>query len=156
VNSIELTPRAGVRFHVLTRDRPRHLHIPERPPKQRIVIRDRVLVEWRNFFYTGAGSGTDSSVRFRNRLEYQAALNKPTTSDDGARYFLADWEWFVPLGDPAERFANRQRIRAGFGYRRSAGWRFEGVYIWTRSRDTTEESFKTSDNIIDFRVKRVF
>jgi len=28
--------------------------------------------------------------------------------------------------------------------------------MWTRSRDTIEDGFATSDNIIDVRVKRVF
>jgi hypothetical protein len=84
------------------------------------------------------------------------ALNKEKTTDDDARYLLADWEWFVPLGEPEERFANRQRIRTGFGYRRSFAWRFEALYMWTRSRDTIEEGFKTTENIIDIRVRRVF
>jgi hypothetical protein len=156
VNSTELTPRVGVRLHVFSRDRPRRLRVFERPPKRRIVVRDRILVESRNFFYSGAGTGTDSTVRFRNRLELLVPLNKEKLSDDGARYLLADWEWFVPLDDPAERFANRQRIRTGVGYRRTSGWRFEGLYIWTRSRDTTDQGFRTTDHIIDLRVKRVF
>lgn len=83
-------------------------------------------------------------------------LNKARVSDDGARYLLADWEWFVPLDDPAESFANKQRIRAGLGYRRSFHWRFEALYIWTRSRNTVKEGFTTSDNVINLRVKRLF
>ena len=47
-------------------------------------------------------------------------------------------------------------MRAGIGYRRSLNWRFEALYIWTRSRDTTEDDFRTSDNILNLRVKRVF
>jgi Protein of unknown function (DUF2490) len=156
VNSIEVTPRIGVRFHLLSRDQPRLVHVRELPPRRRIVIRDRVLVESRNTFYTGAGTGHDSTVRFRNRLEFLASLNKEKLTEDGARYFMADWEWFVPLDDPTERFANRQRIRTGFGYRRNVKWRFELLYIWSRSRDTTDEGFKTSDNIINLRLKRVF
>ena len=35
-------------------------------------------------------------------------------------------------------------------------WRFEALYIWNRSRNTIDEGFTTSDNIIDFRVKRVW
>jgi hypothetical protein len=77
-------------------------------------------------------------------------------TDNGARYLLSDWEWFIPLDDPAERFANRQRIRAGFGYRHDRSWRFEALYMWSRSRDTTGESFKSTDHILDLRVKRVF
>jgi hypothetical protein len=69
---------------------------------------------------------------------------------------MADWEWFVPLDDPSERFANRQRIRTGFGYRRNVHWRVEALYIWTRSRNTVEEGFHTSDNAVNVRVKRVF
>jgi hypothetical protein len=95
-------------------------------------------------------------VRFRNRLEFLSPINKPKLTDDGARYVLADWEWYIPLSDPSERFNNRQRIRAGIGYRRSFAWRYQLIYMWTRSRDTTSEGFTTSDNIIDFQIKRVF
>ena len=80
-------------------------------------------------------------MRFRNRLEFLVALNKERITDDGARYVLADWEWFVPLDDAEERFANRQRIRTGIGYRRSLNWRYELLYIWTRSCDDTRETF---------------
>ena len=83
-------------------------------------------------------------------------LNKERITDDGARYLLADWEWFVPLDDPAERFASRQRIRAGLGYRRSFNWRYDVLYMWTRSRDTIEEGFATTENIVNIRVKRLF
>jgi hypothetical protein len=58
--------------------------------------------------------------------------------------------------DPTGRFANRQRFRAGFGYRRSFHWRFETLYIWARSRDTFEEQFETSERILDVRIKRFF
>jgi Protein of unknown function (DUF2490) len=157
VNSWEVSPRLGLRAHLFSRDvLTRAPHIRELPPARRIVVRDLLRVESRNLFYVGAGSGSDSSVRFRNRLELLAPLNRERLTDDGARYLLADWEWFVPLGEPDERFANKQRIRAGFGYRRSLAWRFEALYIWTRSRNTIEDGFKTSDNIIDIRLKRVF
>ena len=83
-------------------------------------------------------------------------LNKAEISNDGVRYLLADWEWFVPLGQPAERFANKQRIRTGLGFRRSFSWRFEILYMWTRSRDTVQEGFETNDNSINVRLTRVF
>lgn len=83
-------------------------------------------------------------------------LNKEKLTEDGARYLLADWEWYLPLDDVEERFANKQRIRTGIGYRRSFAWRFEVLYIWTRSRNTIEEGFTTDDNSIDFRLKRLF
>jgi len=160
LDTIEVTPCLGARFHLFSRgvttivkNRPAQ---KELPPRRRVVVRDLVRVESRNFFYTGEGSSSSSSVRFRNRLELQIPLNKESMSDDGVRYMLADWEWFVPLGDPEERFASKQRIRAGFGWRRSFAWRFEMLYIWTRSRNTIQEGYSTSDNIIDIRVKRLF
>ena len=160
VDTWEVTPRVGVRFHLFSRGVPRRvpnrLHPIERPPTRRLVVRDLVRVEWRNFPYGGAGSGSDQSVRFRNRLEFLLPLNTEKLTDDGARYLLADWEWYVPLSDVEERFANKQRIRTGLGYRRNFHWRFEALYIWTRSRNTIEDGFTTSDNAINIRVKRLF
>jgi hypothetical protein len=159
VDTTEVTPRVGVRFHLFSRGLPTVIQDRGRrelPPRRRIVVRDLVRIESRNFFYTRAGSGSDSSVRFRNRLEFLVPLNKEKLTEDGARYFLADWEWYVPVEDVDERFANKQRIRTGVGYRRSFAWRFEVLYIWTRSRNTIEEGFNTSDNSIDIRLKRVF
>jgi hypothetical protein len=157
VNSWEVTPRLAIRFHLFSRGVPLRGHrIRDLPPARHIVVRDLMRVESRNLFYTGAGSGSDSSVRFRNRLEFLAPLNRDKLTDDGALDVLADWEWFMPLGEPDERFANKQRIRAGLGYRRSQEWRVEALYIWTRSRNTIEEGFTTADNIIDIRVKKVF
>jgi hypothetical protein len=155
VKSFELSPRAGVRFHITTRGVPTGPLKRERLPRHRFVLRDLLRVEARNLFY-GNDQGTDSVVRFRNRLEMQVPLNRERMTDDGARYVLSDWEWFIPLSDPDERFANRQRVRAGLGYRRNVHWRFEALYIWTRSRETVDEGFRTSDNILDLRVKRVF
>lgn len=154
VNSFELSPRAGVRLHLTPRD------VRRGPLKQlrlhhRLVIRDLARFEQRTLFYTG-DVPTDAVGRFRNRFEVLLPLNRDRVSDDGAKYLMADWEWFIPMDDPAERFANRQRIRAGFAHRRNATWRFEALYLWTRSRDTTDEGFTTSDNIINLRVRRVF
>lgn len=156
VNSVEATPRVGVTWHVLSRDIPTVVPLKELPPHRRVVIRDTMRVEARNFFYSGGDETASHSARFRNRLEFLLPLNKPRLSDDGTRYLLADWEWFIPIDDAAERFANKQRVRAGLGYRRSHAWRFEALYIWNRSRNTIEDGFKTNDNIIDIRFKRYF
>lgn len=157
VETFELSPRVGLRFHLFSRARsPIGPRLREMPPRRRLVVRDLVRVESRNFFSRGPGAESSSTVRFRNRLELLSPLNKEKLTDDGARYVLADWEWFVPMGEPQERFASKQRIRAGLGYRRNVRWRFEALYIWMRSRDTISEAFRTSENIIDIRVKRVF
>jgi hypothetical protein len=128
----------------------------EQATRRRIVVRDLLRVESRNFFYSSGDTKSDSTVRVRNRLEFLAPLNKERITEDGARYFLADWEWFVPLEDPDERFSNRQRIRTGLGYRRNFSWRYELLYIWTRSRTTIDEEFTTNENMINIRVKRIF
>jgi hypothetical protein len=154
LDSTEVTPRLGVRFHLFSRAQ--QFRVVEQAPRRRIVVRDLVRVESRNFFYSGGDTESESSVRFRNRLEFLLPLNKERITDDGARYWLADWEWFVPLDNPDERFGSRQRIRTGIGYRRSFNWRYELLYIWTRSRNTLDEGFSTTENIINVRVKRVF
>jgi hypothetical protein len=159
LESFEFTPRAGLRFYLFSRDVPRviggRLAAVERPPTRRLVVRDRLLVEQRNFFYNN-GDPTSSTVRVRNRVEFQVALNRAKVTDDGARTLLADWEWFLPLDDPEERFASRQRIRAGLAFRRSFTWRAELLYVWTRSRNTIDEPFSTSDNAISFTVRRFY
>ncbi len=152
LTSYEMSPRMGARFHVFSRDLAAPVRLPDRPATRRIVVRNLARVESRNLFYNG---DKDSSFtwRFRNRIEVLAPLTKAKVSDDGARYATADWEWFIPLGEPDERFANRQRIRAGFGYRRNAQWKLEALYIWGKSRNTAETGFTTSDNIVSFGVK---
>jgi hypothetical protein len=69
-NSIEITPRAGIRFHLLSRDLPtletHGLAARERPPRRRVSIRDYVRVELRNIFYS-EGMPASSHWRFRNR-----------------------------------------------------------------------------------------
>ena len=154
VDTMEVTPRLGVRLHLFSRT-PR-FRARESAPRRRIVVRDLLRVESRNFFYSGGDEESDSTVRFRNRLEFLAPLNKARFTDDGAGYLITDWEWFIPLDDPEERFANRQRIRAGLGYRRNFNWRYELLYIWTRSRDTIDEKLSTTENILNIRVRRVF
>jgi hypothetical protein len=159
LNSQEVTARAGARFHLLSRNLPtlvRDRGLRELPPRRRLVLRDFARIEQRNIFYSD-GDPTSSTWRFRNRLELQFPLNHTNMTLDRTRYVLADWEWFVPLNDdPKERFANKQRIRAGLGFRRDVRWRYEVLYIWGRSLDTTTDAFTTSDNIVDFRLKRVF
>jgi len=153
IDTSEVTVRGGVRFHLFSRQR--RLLLNETLPKRRLVIRDLVRVESRNFFYSN-GDPSDSTIRFRNRLELMWPLNRPNLGDDGAVSALSDWEWFIPVSDPTERFANRQRIRAGLTYRHSVSWRFAALYIWNRSRDTTTEPFTTSEHIVDVQLKRVW
>jgi hypothetical protein len=158
LNSFELTARGGLRIHLTSRDlhavAERGLFGRERPTTRRIVLRNLIRVEERNFFYN-TDKANSSTWRIRNRVECQYPLIRERTSLDGARYLTADWEWFVPIGEPGERFANSQHIRAGFGYRRDARLRFEVLYVWSRSRNTAEDGFKANSHTIDFRLVRV-
>jgi len=140
----EFTLRGGVRFHLV-----------ENLPQRRFVIRDWVRVESRNFFYSNDDPG-ESTVRFRNRLELLVPINTRNLSENGTVTALADWEWFVPVSDPAERFASRQRIRTGASYRRSQAWRYFAFYIRNRSRNTLDEEFTTNENVFNFQVRRVW
>ena len=158
LNSTEVTPRIGMRFHLLSNLRDelgQEGLMRERRPKHRVALRDLVRVEWRNLYYS-TDKPQSSTVRLRNRLELSYSITRPRITDDGATYLLTDVEWFWPLDDVDERYANKQRVRSGLGYRRNVAWRFEALYIWNRSRNTIYEGFTTSDNIIDFRVKRVW
>lgn len=153
VSTTELTLRGGLRFHLFSRqERP---IFREHPSKRRLVIRDLVRWEWRNFFYSN-DQPTDSTGRLRNRLELLYPINRSNLTADGTIHAIADWEWFIPFGDPSERFANRRRLRLGVGYRRNRAWRYTALYMRTRSRDTTDEPFTTSENIFNFQVKRVW
>jgi hypothetical protein len=155
VNTFELTPRIGVRFHLFSRDLRNLGPTREKLPRRRVVVRDMIRVEWRNLYNSGS-QPDESSGRLRYRLELLLPLNRAKITDDGARYLLADWEWFLPVADLDERFANRHRIRTGLGFRPNVRWRFEMAYAWTRSRQTIEDDFATSDNIFNVRLKRVF
>ena len=125
LDSTELTPRIGFRLHLLSSLR--QAIVKERRPKRRLVLRDLLRLEWRSLYYS-TDKPDSSTVRLRNRLESLWRLNRSRITDDGVTYLNADWEWFIPFDNPDERFANRQRVRAGLGYRRSFTWRFEAMY----------------------------
>jgi hypothetical protein len=61
-----------------------------------------------------------------------------------------------PFDDPAERLANRQRIRAGFGYRRNFNRRYELLYIWMRPVTPSTKGSRPTRTSSMFVWKRVF
>ncbi len=85
VNNFELTPRIGVRLHLFS-NRIKPL-FKEEAPKRRLVIRDLIRIEYRTLFYTH-DQGTDSSWRFRNRLEFILPLNHRNLSEDKTVYIM--------------------------------------------------------------------
>jgi hypothetical protein len=154
LKTTEVAARGGARFHFFSRQ-PRVL-FNEQLPKRRLVLRDLVRWEWRRFSYSD-GTPSASSWRFRNRLEFLYPLNRPNMGSDGTLHLIADWEWYVPLSDDQrERFANRRQYRGGVGYRRNRNWQMAAEYVRTNSRNTIDEPFSTTENILDLQVKRVW
>lgn len=153
VNSTEITPSIGLRFHVLSNLA--NDFLKERLPKRRLVLRNLIRLEWRSFSYSD-DTPDSSSLRLRNRFEALYPLNRPRVTDNGAVYALADVEFFSTADDLEERFASKQRLRIGGGYRHNYPWRFEALYIWDRSRHAAVEAFVKGDQAVDIRLRRVW
>ena len=153
LTTTEITPRVGVRFHILSNlaneiDK-------ERRSARRYVLRNYARIEWRHLSYSDT-TPDSSTGRFRDRIENLFPLNRARVTDDGAVYLTADAEWFWTQSDVQERFANKQRGRAGIGYRRNYAWRLETLYVWDRSRDSAAQGFARVDNVLDVKVRHVW
>ena len=107
-------------------------------------------------FFVSDGEPSSSSGRFRNRIEFLFPINRPNLGHDGTIHSIADWEWFVPLSDQQERFASRRRYRGGLGYRHNRHWQTAALHFRTSSRNTIDEPFTTSENVLDLQLKRVW
>lgn len=153
LDSTEVTPRVGVRLHILSNLL--NALAKEKEPRRRLVLRDVIRFEWRHLYYSGTNPDS-STERLRNRFDMLYPVTRARITDDGATYLRADVEWFWTRSDLDERFANKQRIRAGVGYRRSFAWRFDALYVWDRSRNSADEGFTTADHAIDLGVQRVW
>jgi len=153
VNSTEITPTLGFRFHILSRLADTYLK--EKLPRRRLVLRSYLRFEWRNFSYSDETEDS-SDFRIRNRFESLYPFNRPRISDNGAIYALADAEFFTTTEDLAERFASKQRFRVGGGYRRSYPWRFEALYVWDRTRHAGAGAFVKGDQAVDIRLRRLW
>ena len=153
LNTTEVRPRVGVLFHILSNLRDDVLK--ERVPRHRLVLRNLLRFEWRNLYYS-TDKPDSSTFRIRDRVETLYPLNKEKVTDDGAIFLLADAEWFWTEDDLDERFASKERFRAGVGHRRSARWRFEGLFVLERTRKEPTDTFDTSDYALDLRLARVW
>ncbi len=150
VSSVEVTPRLGVRLHLLSRLRTMR---PGPRPLGRVSFANFSRVEWRNLWYSD-DTPSSHETRFRNRIELKVGLNHEELSLDKTLFFIADFEFFVPLSDDVpEHFATKRRARVGLGYRRDSKWRFELLFLRDGTRTTDDSSFATAANIVDFRVK---
>jgi hypothetical protein len=153
LETTEITPRLGFRFHILSNVR--NDLVKERLSKRRLVMRDFLRLEWRNLSYS-SGKPDTSSFRLRDRFEIEYPLNRQRVADNGAVYAIGDAEWFWTAEDLQERYASKERVRAGLAYRRSFAWRLEGLFVWDRSRKDATDGFTTSDYAVEARVRRVW
>lgn len=156
----EATVRLGVRFHVGNSVFWSFLPKKSRPeifPAKKYSAGVLIRLEHRNFWYSTDRPST-ADLRFRGRVEFKFALNKPNLGTDGVWYLMADLEGFMPLGDEqaAQRFATKGRTRFGFGYRRSYQWRFEILAQRDKARETLEDEIDVEAYMIDLRVKWYF
>ena len=159
-SSFEATVRLGVRFHVGNSVFWSFLPKKSRPeifPAKKYNFGILFRLEHRNFWYTTDRPST-ADLRFRGRVEFKFALNKPNLGTDGVWYLMADLEGFMPLGvdEAAERFATKGRTRFGFGYRQSYKWRFEILAQRDKARETLKDEIDVEAYMVDLRVKWFF
>ena len=159
-DSIEVSVRLGTRFHLGNNVFWAWLPKKSRPeilPDRRYNLGVLLRYEHRNFWYSTDRPST-ADARFRGRIEFKVALNKPNMGADGVWYLMTDLEGFVPLvnDEAAELFATKARARIGFGYRWNYAWRFEILAQRDRARETLEGEIDVEAHVIDLRVKWFF
>ena len=139
VSSFELMPMVGARFHLTQNKR----------------IDSRVL--WRyQFRYFRQIEAEDWEVSNRSRLRAEAfiSLNGPNLYVDKLWYLFLDYEEFIVFDQQvSERYANRRRARVGLGYRFNYKHRLDLGYTWQSSRNEIEDSFISTDGVIQLKYK---
>jgi hypothetical protein len=113
-----------------------------------------VLKGEERFFQNLETKEWDNSTRLRLMVEATIAINAPNLYHDKLWYAIADFEeFFVTDEDLDERYANRRRGRIGAGYRLDYKNRFELVYTLQASRNAIDDSFESTDNVLQLRYK---
>jgi hypothetical protein len=159
-SSFELTPRIGVRLHLVEQILKETFHHEKNRiewlPLKRFYLATWLRLEYRNFFYSGE---IDSSHewRFRVRPEFKVAINNESLSDDGTFFGRGDVEFFVPLGDDIpERFSNKIRFRIGPGYRFNEKYKLELLFMHDRNRHSLLVDFEEEAYMLDLRLTFLF
>ena len=113
-----------------------------------------VLKGDKRFFQDMETREWDSSTRIRFKLEATVAINRPNLYQDKLWYAITDYEQFIVMDKQLEeRYANRRRGRLGAGYRLDYKNRFELIYTLQVSRDEIQDSFESTDNVLQLRYK---
>lgn len=97
---------------------------------------------------------TQSSRRFRNRIQLLIPINTRSLSEDRTFYLIIDGEAFATPGQDnvEERFKSRERYRVGIGWRRDSTWMYQFLYGVQKSRNTIGAPFSQRDDIFQFRL----
>jgi hypothetical protein len=139
INSFEISPILGTRFHI-TQNR-------------RVNARFLARYQQRSFLQIEADDW-DVSNRVRLKGELWVTINGPNSFTDKVWYALVDYEEFVVLDEQLdERYANRRLGRIGVGYRLNYKHRFELIYTRQSSRNEIDGEFISNDNVIQLRYK---
>jgi hypothetical protein len=170
LNTIEFTPRLGLRVHFLkqvisyaksgkvpgqSQNEKKH-RVLGRVPLDKFDIAVFVRLEHRNFWYSD-DRDSEHSWRLRGRLESKASLNNRGLGEKGVVYGIADVEQYFPLGDEiTERFPNKTRIRIGLGYRFRVNQQIDVLYIRDWHRDSADGEETEDGNSFDVRWKVKF
>jgi len=155
VNTLELTPRLGIRFH-LFENVWQYFETSERIPLSRLTLATFIRLEVRNFWYS-IDYDSEHENRLRLRIESKIAINHEKLSDDNTIYLFTDAEYYVPFGeDISERFASKFRFRIGPGYRLTYANRFELLFIYDFARDTLYDNVDRDAIALDLRFKFYF
>lgn len=96
------------------------------------------------------------STRIRNCIQAWIPITKGSIVVPGNWHGIIDVEAFFNTKDLKERFSSRLRFRIGAGYRQSNAVRYQLFYIIQRARDTFDEDFSTTDNMLYFRFIHFF
>jgi hypothetical protein len=155
VNTMEVTPRLGIRAHFFTNVW-QYFKTSERVPLSRLTLATLLRLELRNFWYSN-DQASEHETRLRLRLESKIAINHEKLAYDNTYYLFCDAEYYMPLSEKiSERFASKFRFRIGPGYRLTYANRFEILLIYDFARDTLNEKADRDALAIDFRFKFYF
>lgn len=139
VSTFEIAPMVGGRFYITQ----------NKKIDTRLVLRYQV-----RGFRQIEDEDWDVSNRTRLRGEAFWSINGPNLFTDKLWYLFADYEEFFVFDQQLdERYANRRRARIGIGYRLSYQHRFDLGYTLQSSRNEIEESFISTDGVIQFKYK---
>ncbi len=151
INSIEFSPRLGVRFNIFGNIR-QYLPTYEYLQLKRFNLSTLFRYEYRSLFFNNNSSEHQS--RLRARVETKTAFNHDDISYDDTYYLFADAEGYFNFGKEVEEvFSNKARLRLGPGYRYNHEHSFEVLIIYDLAKNTIEDDARNDAYAINFRYK---